>query len=73
MLTLNQIKQVIQVKSNYIIKKLKDSSSLATPRLYAEATYFFTTTTPVLEAHVLAHVSCEITIRSGSETLKQHL
>ena len=73
MLTLNQNKQVIQVKSDCIIKELKASSPLAASRLYAETSHFFNNTTPVLEAHVSIYTSHEITIKSGSETLKQHL
>ena len=72
-LTLNQIKQVVQAESDYTIKELKASSSLAAPRLYTEVTHFFTTLTPVLKAHVSAHVSYEITIKSDSETSEQHL
>ena len=71
--TLNQIKQVVQVKSDCMIKELKAPSPLAVSRSYAETACFFTTTTPTLKAHVLACASCEITIKSGSETLKQHL
>ena len=72
-LTLNQIKQVVQAESNHIIKELKASSSLAAPRLYTEAAHSFTTTMLVLEAHVSAHASQEITIKSDSETSEQHL
>ena len=72
-LTLNQIKQVVQVKSNYMIKELKAPSSLVAPRLYTKAAHFFITTTLMLEAHVSAHISCEITIKSGSEISEQHL
>ena len=71
--TLNQIRQVTQAESDHIIKELKAPSSLAASRLYAKTTHFFINTTPMLEACVLAHASCEITIKSGSETLKQHL
>ena len=71
--TLNQIKQVVQVKSDHMIKELKALSSLAVFRSYAETTHSFITTTPVLKAHILACAFCEITIKSGSETLKQHL
>ena len=71
--TLNQIKQVVQVKSDCMIKELKASSSSAASRLYTEITCSSITTTLILKAHVLAHTSCEITIKSGSETLKQHL
>ena len=70
MLILNQIKQVIQAESDYMIKKLKASSPSAVSKLYAEVTHFFINITPVLEAYVLAHTSCEITIKSGSETLE---
>ena len=72
-LTLNQIKQVIQAESDYIIKELKASSSSAVSRLYAEAACFSTNTTPVLKAHVSAHTSHEITIKSDSEISEQHL
>ena len=71
--TLNQIKQVVQAESDYTIKELKASSSLVVSKLYAETAHFFTTTTPVLKACVLTYTSHEITIKSGSETLKQHL
>ena len=73
MLTLNQIKQVIQVESDYTIKELKASSFLAVSRLYTEITHFFTTTTHVLKACVLVCVSHEITIKSDSEISEQHL
>ena len=72
-LTLNQIKQVIQAESDYMFKELKASSPSAAPRLYTETVCFFTTTTPVLKACVSVCISCEITIKSDSETSKQHL
>ena len=56
-----------------MIKELKASSSSAVSRLYVEIICFFTTTTSVLEAHILACASQEITIKSGSETSEQHL
>ena len=56
-----------------MIKELNAPSPSAAPRSYTETTQFFTTTTPVLKAHILVCVSCEITIKSDSETLKQHL
>ena len=57
-----------------MIKELKVSSPLVAPRLYTEAAYSSTTTTPVLKAYVSAcGASCEITIKSGSKILKQHL
>ena len=56
-----------------MIKELKASSSLAASRLYTEVTHSFTTTTPVLKAHVSAHASHEITIKSGSEISEQYL
>ena len=71
--TLNQIKQVIQAESDYIIKKLKASSSSAAPILYTEAAHFFINITPVLKACVSAHASHEITIKSDSKTSEQHL
>ena len=71
--TLNQIKQVIQVKSDCIIKELKASSSSTILRLYVEITHFIIITLSVLEAQVLAYTSCEITIKLGSETSEQHL
>ena len=70
MLTLNQIKQVVQAESDYTIKELKASSSLAVSRLYTKFTHFFITTTLMLKAHVLVCASCEITIKSGSEISK---
>ena len=73
MLTLNQIKQVVQAKSNYMIKELKASSPSAASTLYAEIICFFITTTSVLEAHVSACVSYKITIKSDSETSEQYL
>ena len=73
MLTLNQIKQVVQVKSDCIIKELKASSSLVISRLYVETICFFITTISVLKAHVLAYISYEITIKLDSETSEQHL
>ena len=72
-LTLNQTKKVVQAKSDHIIKELKASSSSVASKLYTEITYFFITTTSVLKAYISAHVSCEITIKSDSKTLKQHL
>ena len=56
-----------------MIKELKVSSSLAVSKLFAETTYFFTTTTLVLKAHILVCTFCEITIKSGSEISEQHL
>ena len=56
-----------------MIKELKASSPLAALRSYAEAVCSFTNTTPVFEACISAHTSHEITIKSDSETLKQHL
>ena len=56
-----------------MIKELKASSPPVASRLYTEAACSFTTTTPMLEAHVSAHTSCEIIIKSGSETSEQHL
>ena len=56
-----------------MIKELKASSSLAAPKLYTKTTHFFITTTPVLKACVLTHIFYEITIKTSSETLKQHL
>ena len=73
MLTLNQIKQVIQAESDHTIKEFKASFSSVVSRLYAETAHFFITTTPVLKAHMLAHISCEITIKLDSETSEQHL
>ena len=70
MLTLNQIKQVIQVKSDCIIKELKASSSLTALRLYTEITYFIIIISLIFEAQISAHVFCEITIKLDSETLK---
>ena len=72
-LTLNQIKQVVQAESNHIIKELKAPSSLAASRSYTETVCFIISTTSVLKAHVLVCASHEITIKSGSETLKQYL
>ena len=72
MLTLNQIKQVVQAESDYIIKELKVSSSSAAPRLYTKTTHSSTNIISVLEACVLAHVSHEITIKSDSEISKQY-
>ena len=72
-LTLNQIKQVVQAKSNCTIKELRASSSSAAPRLYTETTHSFTKITPVLKACVLACASYKITIKSDSETSKQYL
>ena len=66
--TLNQIKQVVQAESNYMIKELKASSSSAVSRLYTEIICFFINTTLVLKAHVSACASYEITIKSGYET-----
>ena len=71
--TLNQIKKVIQAESNCMIKELKASSSSAASRLYTETAHSFTNTTPMLKAHISAHTSCEITIKSDSETSEQHL
>ena len=71
--TLNQIKQVVQAKFDYTNKELKASSPLAVSKSYTEATYFFTTTTPVLKACVSACASYEITIKSGSKISKQYL
>ena len=73
MLTLNQIKQVVQAESDYIIKELKASSSSVASKLYAKATCFFITITPVLKTCVSVSVSHELTIKSGSETSEQHL
>ena len=56
-----------------MIKELKASSSSVVSKLYAEVTYFFITTTLILKACVSVCVSYEITIKSGSEILKQHL
>ena len=56
-----------------MIKELKAPSPSAAPRLYTEAACSFTTTTPVLKAHVLACASYEITIKPGSETSEQRL
>ena len=67
MLTLNQIKQVIQTESDCTIKELKISSSSAVSKLYAEITHFFITTISVLKACVLTCISYEIIIKSGSE------
>ena len=53
-----------------MIKELEASSSSAASKLYTEITHFFITTTPVLKACVLVCAFCEITIKSGSETLK---
>ena len=67
--TLNQIKQVVQVESDYIIKEIKASSSSAVSRLYAETICFFTTTIFELKVCILAYTSHDITIKSDSETL----
>ena len=56
-----------------MIKELKASSSSVASRSYTEATHFFTTITPVLEACVSVCASHEITIKSGSEILEQYL
>ena len=56
-----------------MIKELKVSSSLAVSRLYAVITHFFITTTLILETHVSAHISYEITIKSDNEISEQHL
>ena len=56
-----------------MIKEFKASSLSVTFRLYAEAACSSTNITPVLEAYVLVCASCEITIKSGSETSDQHL
>ena len=59
--------------SNYMIKELKASSPSAAPRLYAETTCSFNTTTPMLKAYVSANASCEIAIKSGSKISEQCL
>ena len=56
-----------------MIKELKASSSLTASRLYTKTAHFFITTTSVLKACVSACASCEINIKSDSETSKQHL
>ena len=56
-----------------MIKELKASSSLAAPILYIKTACSFTTTTFVLTACALTYASCEIIIKSGSETSEQHL
>ena len=44
-----------------------------TSRSYTETVYSFTTTTPVLKAHVLVCAFYEMTIKSDSEISEQHL
>ena len=56
-----------------MIKELKASSSLAALRLYTETAYSIIITLSVLKAHILACVSCEITIKSDNKIIKQHL
>ena len=56
-----------------MIKELKASSLSAVSKLYTETTHFFITIISVLKAHVLAHISYEITIKSDSKISKQHL
>ena len=56
-----------------MIKELKAPSSSAASRLYTETVCFFTIITPVLEAHIPAHTSHEITIKSDSEISEQYL
>ena len=53
-----------------MIRELKASSSLAAFRLYTKIIYFIIITLSVLKAQILAHIFCEITIKSDSEILK---
>ena len=63
----------MQAESDYIIKKLSALSSSVASRLYTKTAYSFIIIISVLKAYVSACASYEITIKSGSETFKQHL